>query len=113
VAGPGPPAFRVGQIGPFPSTRRQPRPLARNLALVVPVEEKGREVPLLETSRYGRMGSSRLLAAACCPEGMPPIKPDAESGGPRSCESPLPRDQDSLAEFIPVAARVSAQLSGM
>jgi hypothetical protein len=33
--------------------------------------------------------------------------------GPQDCESPLPRDQDSLAEFIPAATRVSAELGGM
>src|SRR3977135_4420020 len=49
------------------------------------------------------MDSSRLVAAACCPEGMPVVKPDAESGGPRKCGSPLPCDQDSSADVIPAA----------
>jgi hypothetical protein len=33
--------------------------------------------------------------------------------GPQDCESPLPRDQDSFADLIPAARRVSAQLCEM
>ena len=61
---------------------------------VVVLDAKGREAPLLETSRYGRMVSSRSLGAAYCEvvERMPVVKPDAESedSGMPSRRSSLP-----------------------
>jgi hypothetical protein len=72
---------------------------------VVVLDAKGREVPLLETSRYGRMVSSRSLVAACCPErrGYAHGQTGRGKRGPQECESPLPSDQDSLADLIPAA----------
>ena len=80
---------------------------------VVVLDAKGREAPLLETSRYGRMDSSRLPAAACCPEGMPVVKPDAESGGPRIASPRFPATRTLDADLIPAAEEVSAGLGGM
>jgi hypothetical protein len=74
---------------------------------------KGRGAPLLETSRYGRMVSSRSLAAAYRPGGRGYAHGQTGRGkrGPQQCESPLPRDQDSFADVIP-AARGSVGLIG-
>ena len=82
---------------------------------VVVLDAKGREAPLLETSRYGRMVSSRSLGAAYCEvvERMPVVKPDAESGGPRSASPRFPATRTlSLNSFRPPEA-VSAQLCEM
>ena len=128
-----------------PATTGQPW---QNWAIPKPLltaeTRKGREAPLLETSRYGRMVSSRSLAAAYRPGGrgyacgqtagilpnaaavlgvvlslpdcgwrqLPHFR-SAESGGPRSASPRFPRDQDSFADLIPAATRVSPQLCEM
>ena len=82
---------------------------------VVVLDAKGREAPLLETSRYGRMVSSRSLGAAYCEvvERMPVVKPDAESGGPRIASPRFPATRTLDADLIPAATEVSAELGGM
>ncbi len=76
---------------------------------------KGGRLRFLKPSRYGRMVSSRSLGAAYCEvvERMPVVKPDAESGGPRSASPRFPATRTlSLNSFRPPEA-VSAQLCEM
>jgi len=79
---------------------------------VVVLDAKRREAPLLETSRYGRMVSSRSLAAAYRPGGRGYARGQtgAESGDPRIASPRFPATRTLDADIIPAAGGVSTQL---